>query len=259
MKTLNTQYEAFNSDNYPQHPIALDLTNMHKAHETPMHTHLKCQLVVPLDGLITCSLIDAIWMVPVNSGIWIPSDEPHSIKIPFDARVCMLFVPPDAIDMPNKIHTISISALVKELIIHLTAQGQFYSENSETAKLANVLLYQVTQMTSKEFDFSIPKDARLNELAHHLLAHPNDRKTISQWATHYSMSERTFTRLVKKNIGTTFGHWRRQLHLILALQMLDEKKPVQLIADELGYESVSAFIVFFKKMLGKPPMQYSKN
>lgn len=259
MKTLHSQFEAFNSDSYPMHPIALDLTNMHKVHETPIHTHVKCQLVVPLEGLITCTLINAISMVPVNCGIWIPSNEPHSIKIPSDARVCMLFVPPDVIDMPDEIHTITISPLIKELIIHLTQQEQFYVENSETQKLADVLLYQISQMTKKQFDFSIPKHEKLNELAHHLLAHPNDRQTIAQWATHYSMSERTFTRLVRKNIGTTFGHWKRQLHLILALQMLDEKKPIQIIADELGYESVSAFIVFFKKMLGKPPMQYSKS
>jgi len=160
--------------------------------------------------------------------------------------------------MPNKIHTISISPLLKELIIYLTKEDPFYLEGSETAKLASTLLYQITQMRCRQFDFTIPKDPRLKGLAHYLLANPDDRKTIAQWAKQYSLSERTFTRLVKKDIGITFGHWKRQLHLILALRMLDEKKSVQIIADNLGYESVSAFIVFFKKMLGKPPMQYSK-
>ena len=56
----------------------------------------------------------------------------------------------------------------------------------------------------------------------------------------------------------TFGRWRGQLHLVLALQKLTANETVQRIADDLGYESVAAFITFFKKTLGKPPKQYMK-
>ena len=72
------------------------------------------------------------------------------------------------------------------------------------------------------------------------------------------MSERTLARLVKQETGLTFGRWRGQLHLVLALQKLTTGDSVQRIADELGYESVSAFITFFKKTLGQPPKQYMK-
>jgi AraC-like DNA-binding protein len=46
--------------------------------------------------------------------------------------------------------------------------------------------------------------------------------------------------------------------LVIALQQLALGESVQRIAEELGYESVSAFITFFKKTLGKSPKQYIK-
>ena len=35
-----------------------------------------------------------------------------------------------------------------------------------------------------------------------------------------------------------------------------ERAPVQQVASNLGYDSVTAFITMFKKSLGKPPAQY---
>ncbi|MGS0726242.1 helix-turn-helix domain-containing protein, partial [Shewanella sp. 0m-11] len=68
----------------------------------------------------------------------------------------------------------------------------------------------------------------------------------------------TLARLVKSEIGLSFGRWRGQLHIVLALQKLATGDSVQRIAEELGYESVSAFITFFKKTLGQSPKQYMK-
>ena len=56
------------------------------------------------------------------------------------------------------------------------------------------------------------------------------------------MSERTLARLVRQEVGMSFGRWRQRLHIILALQWLSEGLSVQRSADQLGYESVSAFI-----------------
>ncbi len=54
----------------------------------------------------------------------------------------------------------------------------------------------------------------------------------------------------------TFGRWRRQLHVIVALQKLSIGLPVQRVSEDLGYESVNAFITMFKSMLGKTPGHY---
>lgn len=63
-------------------------------------------------------------------------------------------------------------------------------------------------------------------------------------------------RLVLEETGMTFGRWRQQLHIIVALQRLSAGASVQAVSEALGYESVSAFITMFKKALGKPPARY---
>jgi len=73
------------------------------------------------------------------------------------------------------------------------------------------------------------------------------------------MSERTFSRLVVKETGMTFGLWRRQLHIVISLQLLTAGQSVQLVSEHLGYDSVSAFITMFKKSLGKSPRRYIKD
>jgi AraC-like DNA-binding protein len=70
------------------------------------------------------------------------------------------------------------------------------------------------------------------------------------------MSERTLARLVLNETGMTFGRWRQQLHIVIALQNLSAGVPVQRVSEDLGYESVSSFITMFKKALGKPPARY---
>jgi AraC-like DNA-binding protein len=71
-----------------------------------------------------------------------------------------------------------------------------------------------------------------------------------------AMSERTFDRLVMKETGQSFGRWRQQLQLIVALRDLSGGASVQQVALALGYESTTAFIIMFKKAFGVPPGQY---
>jgi AraC-like DNA-binding protein len=85
---------------------------------------------------------------------------------------------------------------------------------------------------------------------------PADRRTLAEWARVVATSERTLARLIRQETGLTFGRWRQQLHLIVALHHLSAGQSVQRVAEALGYDSVTAFISMFKKSLGKPPGKY---
>jgi AraC-like DNA-binding protein len=54
----------------------------------------------------------------------------------------------------------------------------------------------------------------------------------------------------------SFGRWRQQLQIMLALKRLSEGDSVQVVAFDLGYESSSAFVTMFRKTLGKPPLKF---
>jgi AraC-like DNA-binding protein len=89
-----------------------------------------------------------------------------------------------------------------------------------------------------------------------LLREPSDRNSKANWAALIGMSERSMTRVLQSEIGMGFGQWRRQLHVILALQLLTKGDSVQTVAFKLGYESASGFVTMFRKAVGKPPARY---
>ena len=56
-----------------------------------------------------------------------------------------------------------------------------------------------------------------------------------------------------------FGRWRQQARLFAALEMLAQRKSVTESAVAVGYDSVSAFIEMFRKMLGTTPQMYFRS
>ncbi len=212
--------------------------------------------MLALRGSVTCKVPDGIWIVPPDSGVWIPSGMPHSNRIAANGRICFLFVKPNAAPLPNQCRTLSITPLVRELIQHLAGLPQLYPRNGPTARLVTVLLEELVQMPMEHLHLPFSEEPRLRRIADTLIADPSDRSTLSQWASRVAMSERSLARLILKESGMTFGRWRQQLHIIVALQRLYSGASVQAVSQDLGYESVSAFITMFKKALGKSPGRY---
>ena len=93
-------------------------------------------------------------------------------------------------------------------------------------------------------------------MADALVSRPEDRSTLKDWAKRLALSERSFARLMQRETGLSFGRWRPQLHLIIALRELASGVPVQNVAATLGYESVNAFITMFRKAMGSTPAHY---
>ena len=251
----DSMFYNFDSDAYSQKVTAL---RINQEEETVFHQHQRGQLVMPLSGFVTCTIADAIWMVPANCAVWIPSQVFHSNRISSGSDVCMLFIDPDIKGIPEKSCTLSISPLLRESIIALSSVDQHYEAEGRTARLVEVLIDELTAMPAEHFDFPIPSEPRLHKIAKEMYGDPSNRLTVGEWAKRFAMSERTLSRLVKQELGMTFGHWRSQLHIVLALQKLSSGDAVHRIAEDLGYESVSAFISFFKKTLGRSPKQYMK-
>lgn len=224
--------------------------------EVPIHQHRQGQLVVSLKGGVICEVSNAIWMVPPSCAVWIPGQMPHSVRATANARICYLFVQPDAAHMPEQCCTLSISPLVRELVLHMADHAEEYDVDSPTGRKAFVLLEELAQMPVEQLYLPTSNEPRMRKISKMLSDDPADRRTLAEWGKLVAMSERSLARLVLQETGLTFGRWRQQLHLIVAMRQLSEGQTVQRAADQLGYESVTAFITMFKKALGKPPARY---
>lgn len=236
--------------------VAMHLSAVGEANETPVHHHREGQLIVALKGAVTCEVPDAVWIVPPHCGVWIPGDIPHSIRATSNAEMCHLFVRPGAGALPLTCCTLSLTALVRELILDLASRESNYAQNSTTARKVYVLLEELAEMPLQELYLPTSQDVRIQELARLLTTNPADRRTLEEWGQHLAMSERSLARLLVKETGLTFGRWRQQLHLIIAMRQLAAGASVQNTANDLGYDSVNAFIAMFKKQVGMPPARY---
>ncbi len=246
----------FDPDLVDRPAVALRLDVQHNDVEQPLHLHRKGQLVLALSGGVTCTVPQAMWMVPPHHAVWIPGGMPHSNRATDNARLYFLFIEPDAARMPDECCTLAISPLVRELIAHLAEHPAAYPPRGPTARVAAVLLEQLAVAPVEQLYLPISEHPKLRRIADALVADPGNRSTLAEWARALAMSERTLARLVANETGLTFGRWRQQLHLIVALRQLAGEESVQRVAGNLGYDSVTAFITMFKKALGQSPTRY---
>lgn len=224
--------------------------------EMPYHHHRQGQLILALHGAVTCTAADALWIVPPTCGVWIPGGVPHSNHPTPNARLAYLFVEPGTAAMPQDCCTLSISPMIREMILRLAEGPALSVADDHLDRLAQVLLDELVLMPESGLRLPTsvhPKIALVTEL---LAATPADRRSLRDWAQHVAMSERSFKRLMTQETGLSFGRWRRQLHLLVALRELASGASVQHVSGSLGYETPTAFIVMFKKAMGITPARY---
>lgn len=222
--------------------------------EVPEHSHRKGQLVVSFGGGVTCRVPNGLWMVPPHCAVWIPSGMAHSNRATANARLFFIYIEAELVALPTHCCTISISPLLRELIVVLSDGLQHDEPRRE--RLISVLLGELPHMPVQQLHLPLPDVPRLKKIAAVLADNPADRRTLGEWAKSVALSESTLARLVAKETGLTFGRWRQQLHLIVAIRELASGASVQQVSADLGYESVTAFITMFRKALGKSPAAY---
>lgn len=224
--------------------------------EVPTHQHRKGQLVLALHGAVTCTASQAVWIVPPQCAVWIPSATPHSNRATWNARLSYLFVEPGAAALPDHCCALAVSPLLREMIDRLADEPQDYALDSHAGRLARVLLDELTLMPAQELNLPVSDHPKIRMIAEALTLKPGDRSTLAEWAARVAVSERSLRRLMEQETGLTFGRWRQQLHAIIALRELAGGASVQSVADDLGYQTSTAFIEMFKKTFGQTPARY---
>lgn len=237
--------------------VALSATLVTKDWENAKHQHRKAQLIYSIRGILNCEIEDGVWIVPPQCAVWIPGGLPHAARGAGVTECYCLFVEPDAApDLPKTCCTISVSPLLRELLLKAAGFPELYDQGGAEERLIATLLDELAVAPVEDLHLPMPRDPRLRRLAEMMLADPTDKTSKAGWAIRIGMSERSMSRLLLHEIGMSFGRWRRQLHVILALQRLTKGESVQTVALELGYENASGFVTMFRKAVGKPPARY---
>ncbi|MDR6673180.1 helix-turn-helix transcriptional regulator [Xanthomonas sp. 1678] len=225
--------------------------------EKDFHRHRKGQLMLLLRGVLTCEVEGSLWIVPPQGALWVPSDVLHKITAAGTIEVYIAFIDPAvASALPSTCCAISTTALLRELVIRSARLPMLYPEGGAESHLVVLLLDELAAAPIGTLRLPMPTDPRLRKIVEAIVAEPAERGTVQTWARRVGMSERTLARLLTHQTGMSFGRWRQQLHLMLAVKWLSTGVSVQQVADDLGYESAGSFVTMFRKALGTSPGRY---
>ena len=226
----------------------------------PRHQHLKAELIYTSRGVINCDVEGCLWIVPAQSAVWIPGGLPHSVFGEGEFESVCLFVDPEAMPAPpSRCCTIAMTPFLRELVSRASRLEPLYDDGGREGRLVSVFLDELAHASVENLHLPMPSDPRLLRLAALVRDDPADRATTEAWARRVAMSERSLCRQMIEEVGMSFGRWRRQLHVIIAVQRLADGLSVEAVASDLGYESASSFVVMFRKIMGVPPGRYTRS
>jgi len=237
-----------------------DTHQIDRRKEADFHHHRKGQFLLWMRGVLTCEVAGGFWLVPPGSAIWVPGGVQHRMEVAGTIECYVVYVDSAASDaLPRDCCTLSTTPLLRELVIRSAALPMRYEEGGMASRVMTLLLDEMALAQPGQVHLPLPKDKRLRKLVEWIMASPSDPGSINSWAHRMDMSSRTLSRVVSRETGMSFGRWRRQLHILLALQWMAKGATVQDVADGLGYENASNFVVMFRKVLGETPGRYLKS
>jgi len=238
----------------PVLPLALD---SREAHVVSWHMHFRGQLVYASQGVMTVRTEEGTWVVPPQQAVWVPPGLHHQVEAAGEVSKRFIYIHPDrAAKLPATCCVLSVSPLMRELILRVIARADEDLRDPRLARLIEVILDELEALEIEPLHLPLPRDSRLSVVSEALCDDPGDSRSLADWARQAGASERTLARLFAKETGMTFGTWRQRLRLHSAITRLVEGEAVTTVAFDLGYESPSAFIAMFKRLLGDSPSRY---
>jgi len=149
--------------------------------EMPHHHHRQGQLILALHGAVTCTAADCLWIVPPTCAVWIPGGVPHSNHPTSNARLAYLFVEPGAAVMPQNCCTLSISPMIREMILRLADAPEASATDDHFDRLTQVLLDELTLMPESGLRLPTSAHPKIALVTALLAATPADWRSLRDW------------------------------------------------------------------------------
>ncbi|MFF3644192.1 AraC family transcriptional regulator [Streptomyces sp. NPDC002564] len=229
-----------------------DIRELAPGEEIDAHRHDNHQIIYAGSGVVAVTTEAGTWFAPGTRALWVPAGCVHAHRAHGHTALHLLGLPaganPPGLDAPT---VLTVGPLLRELILACTRTP--HDESPERRRLRAVLLDQLRAAPREPVQLPTPAEPRLAAVCDLLHADPADPRGLAALAADAGASERTLSRLFRRELGMTFPQWRTQLRLYHALRMLADGLPVTAVARRCGWSSTSAFIDVFRRAYGYTP------
>ncbi|MEV6927950.1 helix-turn-helix transcriptional regulator [Dactylosporangium sp. NPDC051485] len=220
--------------------------------EIEAHRHDDHQIIYAARGVLAVTTSEGSWVAPGTRAIWVPAGTAHAHRAYGDLELHLVGLPagnnPLGLETPA---VLSVGPLLRELIIEYTRTAG--EQSPQRHRLCAVLLDQLRASPQQPQHVPAPTEPLLRAVCALLQADPGDNRTLADLGREVGASDRTLSRLFRRDLGMTFPQWRTQLRLHHALILLADKTPVTSVAHQCGWSSASVFIDVFRRTFGHTP------
>ncbi len=231
----------------------------------PEHEHKKGQFLYTEGGVVYLNTPSQSFFLPARHYIWIPAGVPHSIH-PSTPEVVMrnLYFPVEKGDGDffRRTAIYPVNNLLMELLMFTNRwNGNISPADDSRFGIARAFKLLLPELSAGALPLALPypDDARLKKVVSFLHEHLDADMSVADIARQFGLSERSLSRLFQKELHMTFIQYATILRMLKALKLLlDERMPVNEVANAVGYNSLPTFSNTFTKIVGLRPSEYVK-
>ena len=226
-------------------------------HTIAPHRHRRAQLISGATGLVVLSTATGTWVMPPQRGMWIPPATEHHVRMVGSVSIQSLYVEPEAAaHMPRHCQVIGVTPFMRSLMTEAMNLPLAYELEGRAGAMMALIQHEMQQLPILPLSLQFPTHGPLSALCRDFVQKPRVHETIDAWAKALGLSRRSFTRMFRRETGSSFLAWRQQACLLCALPRLAAGEPVTSVATELGYDNPAAFTLMFRRAFGSPPLAY---
>lgn len=229
--------------------VTLANTSLIPPHEPGWH-----ELIYAAQGVLTVRTDDSAWVLPPHRAVWIPQGVHHRLELTGAVALRNLYVRDHLLRgrLPRACCVVNVTALLREVIFRVIEWSILDTRRPRHRHLLAILLDELQFLETVPLRLPAPKDPRAVRFAA-LSLQPQPLPRLLRAA---GASRRTLERIFLDETAMSLGQWMRRQKVLRSLELLAGGHGVQSVAEELGYQSASAFIAMFRRELGSTPGRY---
>jgi AraC-like DNA-binding protein/mannose-6-phosphate isomerase-like protein (cupin superfamily) len=220
----------------------------------PEHAHGSDQLIYAIRGAMEVFAGQSVWLIPPHFALWIPARTYHRIHMPGPVSMRTLYMRSGpASPFSRGCVVLHVTPFLRELIVEAVRLGQLRTRNRNECAVRNLLILHLKTASPMPTFVTLPKESRALAVAEAVLTNPAQSKPLAALCAGVGVSVRTIERAFRKDVGTDFESWRRQVRLMKAVELLVSGCSVKEVAFAIGYRQPSAFVEMFRRTFATTP------
>ena len=216
------------------------------------HRHPHGQLLYTTQGTLMVNTHQGCWVVPCNYGLWIPAEVAHWTRsLGATCIRTLYFAPQRTPGMPGECAVYAISNLVRELIIETSGMDRRLPKVAGMPAWSGCCSMNWRSPESRQSTCRAPGAAPSSAVPAPC-PEQDAGLGLAECAGFLGLNIKTVQRWFHEDVGMSFGTWRKQARLLIALDRLAQGHNILDVSLDAGYSTPSAFTAMFKREFGQP-------